>query len=516
MRFVPLLLMTAALASTATAASLAGVWRLVEVNAVPGEDTPPRGQLNRKEIYTADGQLLCGRPDAPASDAQPMGKYTERDGVRLFTAPDGQQTATAIQWLDDDHFFLEHTPGECWHYARVKGPAAADQQWEPRSVVVVRTGPPGTGPTLREFNYDLTDDSAMPWEKRIVGAWETIKVAGRAVSGPDMPPYGMPNDRFLITAKGTMQKVKANGQTDRDSEIVPVEVKSNKITVAGTDFSFYFWFNRWGQLVFEQEGLQTVLKRISLDPAKAPAGPFVVVLLGTEREEPPREGKIVEVKKSAAPAAAAPVASAKTAGRATAAGRPKATFTQPYNGGSFARDLALAEDDASFKAKHPAYAKAAKDGLGKPAPVVEVDTDDKFAVVKSAALGATLEVPLGWHATDDGKRTVVFDTDRFVQAELEVRAAKQGAKALLQKMLDDQKARQPSLRAQLLDNGDGSAVLMLPNYELGGEVVSRALVAREGKTPGELFVAQITSGPGDFIRGLNLSEALFRHVKPQG
>ncbi|MBL9201221.1 MAG: hypothetical protein JNL39_11985, partial [Opitutaceae bacterium] len=55
-----------------------------------------------------------------------------------------------------------------------------------------------------------------------------------------------------------------------------------------------------------------------------------------------------------------------------------------------------------------------------------------------------------------------------------------------------------------------------PNLELGGEVVSRAFVAREGKAAGELFVAKITSGPGDFIRGLNLSEALFRHLKPQG
>ena len=289
MRFVPLLLiMTATLVSPAVGASLAGVWRLIEVNSLPGEETQPRGFLNRKEIYTSDGKLLFVSPDAPASAATPMGAYAVHEGVRIFTAADGNETATAIQWIDADHFFFEHSPGECWHYARVTGANAADQQWEPRSVEVVRTGPVGTGPTLRDFKYDVTDDSAMPWEKRVIGAWETIKVAGRAVSGPDMPPYGMPNDRFLITAKGTMQKVKANGQTDRDSEIVPVEIKANTITVAGTDFSFNFWFNRWGQLVFEQDGLQTVLKRISFDPAKAPAGPFVIVLL---RRPPARSSR---------------------------------------------------------------------------------------------------------------------------------------------------------------------------------------------------------------------------------
>lgn len=115
-------------------------------------------------------------------------------------------------------------------------------------MAVIRMNQNGAGPTLREFPFDLTDDSAMPWEKRVFGAWETITVAGRAVSGPDTPPYGMPNDRFLIGADGTLRRVHANGEADRGDDAVRITVVKNTLTVVDAQVEIYFWFNRWGQL----------------------------------------------------------------------------------------------------------------------------------------------------------------------------------------------------------------------------------------------------------------------------
>src|SRR5262245_10951420 len=94
-----LLVMPATLTPTTTAVSLAGVWRLLEVNSLPMQETPPYGQINRKEIYTADGKLLVVRPDAPFAQAKLLGTYEVNDGVRIYTAPDGEQTATPIQWI---------------------------------------------------------------------------------------------------------------------------------------------------------------------------------------------------------------------------------------------------------------------------------------------------------------------------------------------------------------------------------------------------------------------------------
>lgn len=513
MRSLALLFMiTAALSSCAVAHSLVGVWRLVEVNALGMQDTPPYGQINRKEVYTDDGRLLVARPDAPFAEARTMGTYEVQDSVRVFNSPEGETVATPIQWIDADHFFFEFNPGERWYYSRVTGPDAQNAEWEPRSVAVIRVSEED-GPTLRDFPYDVSDDSAMRWEKRLVGAWETIRVGGRAVSGPDTPPYGMPNDRFLIGADQTLRKVRANNEAD--GEAVHFTVAGSKLTLVEAQVDLAFWFNRWGQLVLEQPGMQTILKRISLDPAKAPAGPFVVVLLSGDREEPKAGGKIVEVPKSAVPVAKSESQAKAPAAAAKAAGKPKATFRQPYNGGSRAADLALAGDGESLEAGHAVNRRAKTQGLGTAAQVEEIDTDEKFAVVRSAALKATIEVPLGWHVTDDGARTLVFDADQFIRLQLDQREATHGPKALLQEVLAARKARQPDVKAQLMDNADGSALLIVQNWTDDEGTGTRSFVAREGLIENHVLVAEIaTVSPADLVRGLNLSEVVLRHLKP--
>lgn len=96
---------TALLSSAPHARSLVGVWRLIEVNWLPMQETPPYGQLNRKEVYTVAGKVMVVRPDAPFSQAKEMGSYEITDGARVFLSKDGQRVTTPIQWLDDDHFF---------------------------------------------------------------------------------------------------------------------------------------------------------------------------------------------------------------------------------------------------------------------------------------------------------------------------------------------------------------------------------------------------------------------------
>ena len=86
MRFAALLFMTATLVSSATTAGLTGVWRLVEINSLPLQETPPYGQLNRKEVYTKDGRLMVAKPDAPFAEAKSLGNYEVRDGIRVFTS----------------------------------------------------------------------------------------------------------------------------------------------------------------------------------------------------------------------------------------------------------------------------------------------------------------------------------------------------------------------------------------------------------------------------------------------
>ncbi len=503
---------------TESVPSIVGTWRLLEVNSLPMQETPPYGQINRKEVYTADGKLLVAAPDAPFATANEIGQYREHNGVRTYVSPDGEEFQSPINWMGDDHFFFEFSPGERWFYVRVKGANANEQEWEPRSVVVVRMTADGSGPTLRDFAYDETDDSAMPWDKRVFGAWETIKVAGSGVSGPDTPPYGMPNDRFLISSAGTMQKVHANGEADRDGDVVNVAITGNKITIIEAQFDLYFWFNKWGQLVLEQEGMQTVMKRVSFDAHAAPPGPIVVVLLTSEREEPPHDGKIVEVRKSSIPAA--PTGSAPHAGNAATRGSsayapsaPKPTFKQPYHGGSDARALSLDGSPDSFAADDSANKKAVADGLGALIPVIDTDYTDQFVTARASSIGATIEIPFGWHAVDDSIRTLVFDADHFVEIALAKYAGTSDVKTHLQSMLDQQRAKQPDLKAQLNENPDGSVFLMMQNLHDGNATRARAYVSRATDDGGSV-IAQVSAAAQDIIRALNLSEVLFRNLKP--
>ena len=285
--------------ATIHATELTGVWQLVEVNAVSMQNTAPYGQLNRKEIYTDEGELLVASPTSPFSDAKAMGYYEVQDGARVFTSPDGETVTTPIQWIDRDHYFFEFSPGERWYYARVLSDNAESVQWEPRSVLVVRTTRDDSGPMLREFPYDMTEDSEMPWAKRIFGTWETIRVAGSGVSGPNTPPYGMPNDRFLFSTDGILRKVHADGTSEGGEDAVRFRAEENKLVILDANLTIYFWFNRWGHLVLEQQDVQTVFKRVSLETAAVPPGPIVVALLSNRREEPlVTDGRLVEISKS--------------------------------------------------------------------------------------------------------------------------------------------------------------------------------------------------------------------------
>lgn len=489
---------------------------MVEINSLPMQETPPYGQLNRKEIYTPEGKLLVSRPDAPVSESKIMGHYEEHDGVRTFMSPDGDSVSTAIQWLDGDHFFFEFSPGERWYYARVTAPHPEDAQWEPRSVAVIRTTDDPAAPTLRDFPYDLTDDSSLPWEKRVVGAWETIRVAGSAVSGPDTPPYGMPNDRLLIAADGTIQKVRADGESDPRNQAVHFTVDKNQLTLIEPEVTIAFWFNRWGQLVFEQRGLQTTFKRISLDPQKAPPGPFIVVLLSGERESPTLQEDHREVKKSAV-ASISPAFPAKTAAekKNQAVARPKATFRKPFNGRSQPADLALSDDNDTLQHENEFNLLSQKKGLGSTSDIVETNASEKYSVIRADAIDSTLEVPFGWHVADNGRRMLVFDPDHFIEISIEEQTAKNGPKALLQETLESLRAQHPELKSQLMENSGNSFLLILQNLKEQDEIKTRSFMTKDIGQGAKILVAEISAAPTDLVRALNLAEVLTRHLKYQ-
>jgi len=193
--------------------------------------------------------------------------------------------------------------------------------------------------------------------------------------------------------------------------------------------------------------------------------------------------------------------------------RPRSTFALSYGGHPQPLSLALADNAGALQAKHSINRDAAKRGLGKTPAVIETHVHEKFAMVHASAVAATFDVPFGWHVVDNGKRTLVFDADHEIEVHLDVRQAADGARAFLKGVLADQRKRQPSVKAQLSENADGSGFLVMQNYEEKGESNLRAYATHAAKNDGELIVAQVSAKPSDLIRALNLTTFILRHLE---
>jgi len=77
-------------------------------------------------------------------------------------------------------------------------------------------------------------------------------------------------------------------------------------------------------------------------------------------------------------------------------------------------------DLATLDPEHPTNARLRKQGGGFAPNVIEADLEGRKARVGAGAIGAVIEVALGWFVIDDGKRTLMLDPEGKIQISLEV------------------------------------------------------------------------------------------------
>ncbi|HYE17216.1 MAG TPA: hypothetical protein VEA69_02170 [Tepidisphaeraceae bacterium] len=116
----------------------------------------------------------------------------------------------------------------------------------------------------------------------------------------------------------------------------------------------------------------------------------------------------------------APEASAATSPAATAAPQaPDGTEAPAISNGepSYA-PFALADDAKSLDPEHPTNVNLRDNGGGLTPNVLRADAARRVAFVGAGAVEAVVPVPFGWHAIDDGRRTLLFDPVNDVQVNL--------------------------------------------------------------------------------------------------
>ena len=237
--------------------------------------------------------------------------------------------------------------------------------------------------------------------------------------------------------------------------------------------------------------------------------PTLQLALSSFRLAEPRGTSTPLMRSDVNPAEEIPVAAAPAAPAAESNGTAAAA---PASGPVAPAVLALAEDAASLDPELPFNARLRDNGAGLTPRVLETNSAEKFVVIGAGALVATFKLPFGWHAIDDGKRTLVFDSDGKIQISLNLRRDEGDARALLAQLLAQAREDQPEIEPLLVDFAADLPGLVLRNYRDGDDVLVQAFVVKHLRDDGFAHVARVTASPDEMSRAMNLVEIILRSL----
>lgn len=193
-------------------------------------------------------------------------------------------------------------------------------------------------------------------------------------------------------------------------------------------------------------------------------------------------------------------------------GRPEGVATFLGAAPARAADLALADDAAALQADHPCNVRMGETGRGVPLRVLAVHATDKCATLVAAALGATFDLPFGWHAVDDGRRVLVFDADGCIQISLNLRPALEGVAPLLQQIRTDARAGQSQIESWFFDFGPEVSGLVLRHVRMGDDGLVQAYLVKPLRDDELVPVIRVTAAEEELSRALNLADVILRSL----
>lgn len=136
------------------------------------------------------------------------------------------------------------------------------------------------------------------------------------------------------------------------------------------------------------------------------------------------------------------------------------------------RDFALAMDARSLDpAEKINRFLVEQRKMGAVPRVIAVNADDRWASIDMPSVSATARLPLGWHALDDGRRTLVFDPQGGVQFNFTlVPAEGRSVDQLIEQTKEQATAGQPD-RPTLVETLGHMKLLAVADLSIEGETV---------------------------------------------
>ena len=175
-------------------------------------------------------------------------------------------------------------------------------------------------------------------------------------------------------------------------------------------------------------------------------------------------------------------------------------------------DLSLAADTRSLDQDKGINQRFRDNGIGLVPRVLAVNEAERFATLGAGAILAKFNVPLGWHAMDDGKRVLVFDADNKIQINISL-IDPQGATddQVLDQILAQITQRSPNVEHLRLDLG-GQRTMGVRGIVEDGQALEQAYLLRHGAPRGLTMLTRVTSVPEDVVRAVDLAGLIHRDM----
>lgn len=179
-------------------------------------------------------------------------------------------------------------------------------------------------------------------------------------------------------------------------------------------------------------------------------------------------------------------------------------------------DVALAEDAGSLNPDHPMNTRLRDNGAGLVPRVLEVNAEEKYAVVGAGAVEAVFRVPFGWHVIDDGRRTLIFDAGGRIQINLDLRRTGDGGiHGLMERIEQEQEQQQPGI-THVHFHAAGFDCLAFRGMQVGEEVLEQTFLLRAAPREGMALVARVTANEEDMNLAMNAAEVVLFSLRTPG
>ena len=267
-----------------------GAWELIDVSPVDAMDSPPNSLCSDKDYYSPDGKLYIIEATEKLQEDTPNVSYSFSEGKRTVTTPDGKKITTPVNFVGDNLMLLTFSKNNIWTYRRIEGEKAYDKPIEPRSLLVLRVAPPIKQMSNQDVTYDTNDYSKLELKDRIIGVWEAISY--KDVAPQNAPPYGFPNEKFILTPDGKFYMASPEEQSLKDQTPEQYSVKDKSVVVGipkgkhiaptpppGGKIEQMVSFNQWGHMVWKSSDAEISLKLITRDYKNIPILPYKIALL---------------------------------------------------------------------------------------------------------------------------------------------------------------------------------------------------------------------------------------------